>query len=466
MKNNLFALLAIGSLLMLEACKKSTLFVPPSSSISEQDAFSTADRIDKSAVGMYDALQNPNFFGGRVLIYTDIRGLDAIPNSYLGNMGYYSSTTASDATVAAAWQGGYRTIYATNLFLKDFTTDKMSMVTAAKANQYIGEAKFIRSLCYFYLVNLWAQPYNYTTDASHPGVPLILTAADDPFAASNQVPRASVKQVYDQMESDLLDAESKLPLTYPDAFTRVARATKGAARALLMRLYLYKGDYAKANQYADIIINSGLYALNANPRTTFTNYTTNESIFSVAMNGGDNPNTNFSLGEHYGASARADVAISTAYVNLMDTTRDLRYKTLMEKVAGAFYTSKYPGLTNDFVPVLRYAEVLLTKAEALARMNTNVDATALSLLNQVRDRSNAGPVVVTSKAELIDAILKERRIELAFEGQASFEFQRNKLDLPAHGIVSSQPWGSNYRVLPIPKYDTDKDPQLVQNPGY
>jgi hypothetical protein len=67
---------------------------------------------------------------------------------------------------------------------------------------------------------------------------------------------------------------------------------------------------------------------------------------------------------------------------------------------------------------------------------------------------------------LIDAILKERRIELAFEGQGSFEFQRTKQDLPAHNVVPVQPWGSNYRVLPIPKYDTDKNPNLVQNPGY
>jgi hypothetical protein len=150
----------------------------------------------------------------------------------------------------------------------------------------------------------------------------------------------------------------------------------------------------------------------------------------------------------------------------MDTTVDLRYTELIEKVNGAYWSTKYPGLTTDFVPVIRYAEILLIKAEALARMNPGVDATAVSLLNQVRARSHAAPRVPLTQQELIDDILVERRIELAFEGQASFDFQRNKLDLPAHSTVPLQPWGSTYRVLPIPKYDTDKNPNLVQNPGY
>src|ERR1700694_1327379 len=227
---NIITGLAAASLLFA-SCKKSVLFQPPMNSISDKEAYTTPDRIEKASVGMYDALQNANFFSGRVLIYTDIRGLDAIPNTFFGQMGFYTTVNSSDGTVASAWQAGYRTIYQTNIFLKGFTPNA-SLVPQVKADQYTGEAKFIRSLCYFYLVNLYAQPYNFTADASHPGVPLVLTAADDPFASANQLPRATVKQVYAQMETDLLDAEAKLPNTAADAFTKVARATKGAARAL------------------------------------------------------------------------------------------------------------------------------------------------------------------------------------------------------------------------------------------
>jgi hypothetical protein len=458
---------------VVPSCKKSDLFKAPENAISADQAYTTPDRIEKASVGMYDALQNANFFGGRVLIYTDTRGLDAIPSNYFGGMGFYSNgTNSSDATVGAAWQGAYRTIYQANLFLQGFTP-KASLVSSDKANQYIGEAKFIRSLCYFYLVNLWAQPYNFTADASHLGVPLVLTPATDPFATSNNLPRSTVKQVYDQMEADLLDAEAKLPDPGSDAFTKVARATKGAARALLTRLYLYKGDWTKANQYADAVIGMTKYALNASPITSFRpTYTTTESIFSVAMSGADNPNTNASLGQHYGPRARGDISISTDFINLMDTTVDRRYRavggdSLMERYKGGYWTRKYTGLTTDFVPVLRYAEVILSKAEALAKLaNGTVDPNALTLLNSIRTRANASVVAPLTQQDLINAIIKERRIELAFEGQGSFEFQRNKQDLPAHSNIPLQPWGSNYRVLPIPKYETDKNPNLKQNDGY
>ena len=454
----------------ITSCKKETLFKAPENSISQTDAFSTADRIEKASAGMYDALQNQNFFSGRILIYADMRGLDVTPNNYFGNMGFYSTTTSTDATVALAYQAGYRTIYQANLFIKGFTPN-IGLVTSAKADQYVGEAKYIRSLCYFYLVNMWAQPYNFTADASHPGVPLVLSAADDPFDASNQLSRATVKQVYDQIETDLLEAETKLPLTAGDAFTKVSRATKGAARALLMRLYLYKGDNTKANQYADALINSNQYALNANPLLAFRTYTTSESIFSVAMSGADNPNTNNSLGQHYNPRARGDLSLTPDFISLMDTTVDLRYRkvgtdSLVEKLNGAFWTRKYNALTTDYVPVFRYAEVLLTKAEALAKLATGVDTSALRFLNQIRTRANASTVTAATKQDLLNAIIKERRIELVAEGQGSLEFQRNKLDLPAHSTVPVQAWGSNYRVLPIPKYETDKDANLSQNSGY
>ncbi len=469
-----YKLLRLASLLALStatmvSCKKSSLFQEPGNAISDVDAYSSADRIDKSAVGMYDALQNANYFGGRILVYADQRGLDANQSSQFGEMGKYTTVTASDGTVAGAWQGAYRTIYQTNLFVKSFLPNA-GKVTAAKANQYVGEARFIRALCYFYLVNLWAQPYGFTAVADHLGVPLVTDAAADPYAASNNLPRATVKQVYDQMEADLLEAESKLPASYPDAFTQVARATQGSARALLARLYLYKGDYVKANTYADLVINSTKYALQANPANVFQLYTTTESIFSVAMSGGDNPNTNNSLGQHYGINpGRGDINLTTDYVNLMNTATDKRYTTLTKLFSGSTWSTKYPGLTVDYVPVVRYAEILLIKAEALARNTPTIaNAAALLLVQQVRDRSTGGTLTgITTQQQLIDAILKEKRIELAFEGHNYLDLSRTKQDLPAHGFVPTAiPYGANLRVLPFPKYDLDKNPNLVQNPGY
>jgi len=462
----------IGIMLTISSCEKS-IFEEPYSNLSPTDAFATADRIEKAAVGMYDQLQNLEFFGGRVLIYADIRGVDARATAYFGQMPNFNTLLSSDATVAYAWEGAYRTIYEANNFVKNLA-DNPGKISDVQTAQFNSEAKFIRSLCYFYLVNLWAQPYKFTADASHYGVPLILTTTDAPFDPSNQVGRNTVAEVYQQIETDLLEAETGLPTAAAvegKDFADVARATKGAAQALLARLYLYKGDYAKAVTYSDKVL-AGPYKLNSSPVSAFRNpYYTDENIFSVAMNGADNPNTNNALGQHYAPDKRGDIQISSDYVNLMSAT-DLRRTELTrtyDAAAGSYWTTKYTGIT-DWVPVLRLSEILLTKAEALANLGTGVDATAATLLNQVRKRSDAAAATIApaSKQALIDAILLERRIELAFEGQGIFDFLRTGRGIPEHGAVSAQAYGSDYVVLPIPKYDTDKSPILAsqQNPGY
>lgn len=452
-----------ASIFSLGSCKKTT-FENPYSSLSPEDAFKTPARIEKAAVGMYDQLQNADFLGGRVLIYADIRGIDCGVPSFFGNMPQFNTLLSTDGTTSAAWTGAYRSIYEVNNFLKNLS-EHPGVISDEETAQFIGEGEFIRSLNYFYLVNLWGKPYNFTADHSHLGVPIILEPAADPFAASNQVPRNTVGEVYAQMEKDLLDAETKLPDSDPAAndFDHAARATKGAAQALLMRIYLYEGDYTKALTYANKVIAAG-YQLDTDPTAPFSSTPDAEYIFYVGMNGADNPNTNNALGQHYSPYLRADISISPAYVALMGAT-DQRRTKLTTVVDGANYTTKYTTV-SDWVPILRFSEVMLTKAEALAEQATGVSTEALDLVNQVRARSSALPVAAATKQDLINAIWNERRIELAFEGQGEFEFQRTKRDIPAHNTVATQPWASDYTVLPIPKTETDANPKLEQNHPY
>jgi hypothetical protein len=458
----------VGCMLAFASCEKQ-VFEEPYANLSPQDAFDTPERIAKAATGMYDQLQNAEYLGGRVLIYADIRGIDAGVPSYFSTVPQFNLVLSTNSVVADAWEGAYRTIYEANNFLKNLAANP-GKVSQEEENQYTAEAKFIRSLSYFYLVNLWAQPYKFSAGATHDGVPLALTVPDDPFSAETRIPRSSVAQVYSQMEADLLDAESKLEYPAGDSreFADVARATRGAVQALLARIYLYKGDYAKTLEYTNKLISSGKYALNTDgPTTAFRTFTTKESIFSVAHNGADNPNTNNALGQHYAPDKRGDVPIATEYVNLMTATDKRRTELVRtyDAAPGTYWTAKYTGIT-DWVPVLRYSEVLLSKAEALANQSATVDVEAVALVNQVRARSNATPIVPATKQALIDAILLERRIELAFEGQGTFEFLRTGRGIPAHSTVAAQAYGSNYVILPIPKYDTDQNPNLRQNPGY
>lgn len=456
--------IAFGSL--FTSCEKQ-LFESPYAQLDPAEAFSSADRIAKTAIGMYDALQNREFFGGRVLIYADIRGIDCGVPRYFGNMADFSALRSDDIVVEDAFIGGYRTINEANLFLKNITTYS-GVASPEDEAKYKAEAKFIRALNYFYLVNLWAQPYKFTADGSHLGVPLVLEVSDKPFDPSNRIPRNTVKEVYDQIIKDLEEAYPSLPeVTATRSISNVGRATKGAVDALLARVYLYKQDYTKALEYGNKVISSSKYSLEASPKEIFTAYTTAESIFSVAHNGSDNPNTNNALGQHYSPNLRADIQVSPDFVNLMSAT-DLRRKDLIIQDEGAYWNTKYTTI-GDWAPVLRYSEVLLTKAEALANLasGNSVSAEALTLVNQVRHRSDASTsIVAATKSELISKILQERRIELAFEGHGTFEFLRTGRDIPAHGTAKEQKWGATTVVLPFPQAEVQQNPNLVQNPGY
>src|SRR5690606_18123586 len=131
--------------------------------------------------------------------------------------------------------------------------NRSKVPTAELAMQYEAEARFIRALNHWYLVNLFAQPFSFTADGSHLGIPISLKAYDatNAFSPEAQLARSTVAQVYAQIEEDLKFGAQHLPSRKGVAFGEVARATKGAAEALLMRLYLYKRDYAKVIAQAD-----------------------------------------------------------------------------------------------------------------------------------------------------------------------------------------------------------------------
>jgi hypothetical protein len=477
---NFLRVSALSTLALLSATGCSVLEQDPYTALTPDQAFSTADRISKTATGMYDGLQNAEFLGGRALIYGDTRSDDTNASPYFSTIANPQSTLANDTYATNAWTGGYRTIYAANYFLQGIAANP-GKASATLEAQYIGEAKYIRALAYFHLVNLYAQPYGFTTDASHLGIPIQLTAASDAvqaFDPSQGLARSTVKQVYDQIEKDLLEALTGLPETYSTGFDRTGRATKDAARTLLSRMYLYKADYTNAAKYSGEVITGARHNLNASPITPFSaaSFQTSESIFSVAMNNADNPNTNNALGQHYGSARRADITV-TPYARIDSTqfrSKDRRRTLLLTSGAtypaatALVYTNKYLNSSADYVPIHRYSEVLLNRAEALAQLATGVSADAVTLLNQVRSRSvpsiPAYPaytaVGFANKQSLIDAILFERRLELAFEGHRYYDLMRYKRN------SSRFSYGDQRAIFPIPLVDTQQNSSLVQNPGY
>ncbi|WP_039054037.1 hypothetical protein [Sphingobacterium sp. T2] len=121
-KFNILLATALLSTASFVGCEKQ-VFEEPYSSLSPADVFSTPERIDKAAVGMYDALQNAEWFGGRVLIYADIRGIDCGVPSYFGDLPRFNDLTSRNGTVSSAWTAAYRTINEANLFLKNLAAN-------------------------------------------------------------------------------------------------------------------------------------------------------------------------------------------------------------------------------------------------------------------------------------------------------------------------------------------------------
>ncbi|WP_165760323.1 RagB/SusD family nutrient uptake outer membrane protein [Niastella populi] len=485
-----------GLLLMTIAgssCHKKVLDIEPKDLLSSDLAFSTPEKIEAATIAAYDGLQNAGFLSGRALIYVDLLAEDILDrNGFFTDLPRYN-LLANSGIAANVWTAGYNAIAKANRAIAGITANS-SKLTPAKASALIAECKFVRAVANFYLVNFFAQPYNFTADASHAGIPLITESFTFNDPGANK-PRASVGEIYTSVISDLTVALADLPVTYsgyPDnVYHTKTRGTKAAASSLLSRVYLYKGDYANAGKYAlDVIKGTyGSFALNAAVNGAFGagNYQTNETVWSIPNNVDDNPNTNNALPQHYSPAGKADLMISPTFLNIATNkyfAADDKRRTLIISGTGALsslsFTTKYTEVATrgDWAPIIRYAEVLLNYAEAQARTASGVDADAVAKLNIVRDRARASEPAYTTgsfanKDELIAAVLGERRIELAFEGHRFWDLMRvkasvtNKFDGDGVSLLPTQPFGAQKNIFPIPQLEIDKSKKVLQqNPGY
>jgi hypothetical protein len=479
---------SIMALAILSSCTKKVEDITPIDRITPDVIFTDAARTEAAVVGAYEALQSAEFLSGRALIYADLLGEDVIDkNSFFGDFARFNML-ANNGTAGDMWSAGYAAIARANRGLDNIDA---AVVGDDKAKQFLAECKFVRAIAHFYLVNYYAQGYNFTADASHLGVAYITKSytSNDP---EGNVPRTSVKSNYDNIIKDLTEALTDLPTAYADVELSKTRATKGAAAALLSRVYLYKEDWTNAKTMAGRVINGefGAYALNADPDGVFGpgNYTTAETIFSIPNSANDNPNTNNALPQHYYETGRGDLTVSQLFTSTTsnpyfladDKRRDLILSNTLPANSGNFYTAKYPDVATrgDWAPVIRYAEVLLNYAEATARLAAGVDADALAKLNMVRNRALANQTTqaytaasFASKQELLNAILGERRIELAFEGHRYFDLKRTKQNISRidsdRTTVITVAYGSDKYILPIPQAEVDKSQKVLQqNPGY
>lgn len=442
--------------LLLTACDN-RLNVQPAQSIEQSQALTTEQDVQGTLTGAYDGLGDINLYGGGIQYIGDLLGdnRDVLFGGTFATVDeiWRKAVTTSNTVTRDFWLDGYGTINRANNVLA--ALDRVSEDNRAN---FEGQARFIRAVLYFELVKAFAKSYNDGTPASNPGVPLVLTPTGLVSDADNR-PRNTVAEVYAQVLEDLTQAETFLPVEQegffaPSAVPGVTAgfATKGAAQALLARVYLQQQNYAAARDAANRVITAGTFTLSPTFAGVFTD-ASSETIFKIVVtdqDGVNDLNTFYASARNQG---RGDVRVQSRFRQLYAAgdARGQFFNTANQNT----FTSKFIDQYGD-VPVVRLAEMHLVRAEANLRLNTSVGATPLEDVNAIRARAGATALTAVTLAD----ILLERRLELAFEGQQLADIKRTA------GTVGTTAYNANNLVLPIPQREIDTNSSLVQNPGY
>ena len=481
----------------------------PQQSLPVDKSLETVSDYRTALVGTYNSLQE--FDNGdsaaQLLFANDIITADAV---WTGSFPTYvqiaqQQMAITNGSIEGQWNGAYVAINNANIIIDGI--DKVDASQTAIDN-IKGQALFIRALEYYYLVNYFAKPWGATADNSHLGVPLQLRPVTKQGDFKSPL-RSPVDSVYSQIKSDLQQAEQLISLS-PSTFDKRNRASSDAATALRARIALIQERWQEAANLSNEFITSNDYVLESDVTTFFRSEGSDESIFEVQNTTQDVPDpANTAITAVYNVDTRDDIQISVSYKNALQNIVNEEQEAMLDAAdqnvadtrvtllttagadgvdslltppdvrtaSDADNTTKYEDNVNasDNLPILRLPEMILTRAEALAEIN-GVNQESVDLLNQIRTRaievteSNGDPTSTaaieysvgdfSSKQELIDAILLERRVELAFEGHHKTDLQRREKD------VNGTAWDADQLVFPIPQSQCDANSEITQNPGY
>lgn len=382
------------------------------------------------------------------------------------------------------WGQSYKLIYGANKILS-----RIEEGQSANLNQLKGENYFLRAFAHFNLVRLFGRPFTQTNGSSL-GVPIIQENSDVELPKRN-----TVKEVYDFVVTDLLKAAQLMTYSKNSNF-----ASKEVAQALLSRVYLYMEDNDNAIKYADAVINSGRYNLAGTDvyikSPTLVPENNPETIFNFRHTIADNKQKNAvgslyyndpktlstGWGEYYAPQQLLDLLnkyptdarlnfITAHYVN-----GELQYRGQSPR----YFINKFnwqEGVANLSSPVyLRLAEMFLNRAEANAKLGK--EQLALDDVNLIRRRANIPENGMYTLGDLkwnedvLDVVLEERRLELAYEGHRAHDLYRNNkpLVIASPGLHGEDNF--HFRVEPtddrvvyfIPEREINVNPNLVQNP--
>ena len=476
--------------LSLNSCSASFLDRYPSTSLATPLAITNYDDAMTALSGMYYMVRgnsgNIGWYGARLWYYGDVRG-DDMQAQKMGNRSsacYEMRYTLTDAP--DMWAVPYDCIRRANNIIAAIEADKVTDATEAEINDIKGQAIAIRALAHFDLVRVYGKPFTVDNGASL-GVPIELEPGDP----TSQPTRNSVAEVYTQVIKDLTDAAAMLSKSKNTGYMNY-----WAAKALLARVYLYKGDNANALSTAQEVITQSPYTLWSTAEYTgvWGKSGTSEMIFELITSGTESWVDREFVGYLLSEDGYADYIMTKKFADFMqEDPDDVRLGVMLEsKNTGQpaygttlVFLNKFPGREDwspidvriNNSPVLRLSETYLIAAEAAVKLNQ--PDVAAGYLNSIILRANPNATPVTSPT--LDRVLDERRKELVGEGHRFFDLLRNgkqvvrytnDTDQGFHLALdaASRSFDVDYfrAILPIPKNEVDANPNIAaqQNPGY
>ena len=465
---------------------------PPLPSITPENFFQNADDAESALTAAYDALQQGGTYGQDLNVVGEMPSDNCTSTNGDVNALERIIWTPQTSQVNNVFQAAYIGINRTNAVL--FYVPNIAMDTVRR-NQILGEAYFLRALHYFNLVRLYG------------GVPLRLQPTESGEGSVVTLARSSTEQVYAQIVSDLQQAQQRTISDYGSQAANRTRVIKTAVNAVQTKVYLTQQRWAEAIVAATPVLNSQLYQLAPTFNELFPAENKIESIFEVQFAG--TADGGFILPDLLLPSPPATYSfpkfnIPTAeLLTYADTLNDARWRftgeiTQTGRNHASFVTAR-SGNANDNGPfvykfrsnpnafnspdnnyVVRLADVILMYAEAINEQS-GPTPDALNRLNTVRTRAGLRALVlsdVANQSAFRAEVDRQRRLELAFEGERWFDllrYARQTLTAPAstHVVTAldiiQQFRGTrdaNYLLFPFPQSEINNNSLLQQNPGY
>ncbi len=476
------------TVLSFSACQKELLEPIPESILTTKNFYQVSKDMDKAVLGVYNRLQSrkPTDF---LLLEIPTDNLYASTNTSVSGANALDvlAVTPDNELIADFWVANYSIIFRANAVLTNI--DKPLDYKALEKDQFIGEAKFMRALAYFEMVRLFGGVPNVTT----------LLSAEE----AKKVSRASEADIYNLVIDDLKDAIKKLPVTMV-----AGRASKGAAIALLGKVYVYQKKWVEAEEQLSQLFKAPFSYTLLNNFADFwkmTNENNKESVFAITYlegSNGHNLSTAFipNGGVEGIVSRGSEVALPSWSLNKQYIAGDTRkVATITDMLIAPNskptdpplwypYVSKYAvphtyGSSGLDLPVIRFADVVLLYAETLYGLGRPADA--LIELNKVRERAFAGASHnyilsdIANPTDFSDKLFLERRLEFAYESERWYDLVRSGKYLnftseeraynPNTGTALTVPVATRaeLKYFPIPTKEIDKAQGVLgQNDGY